>query len=66
MNFYYHPILGLQYTFLGETILFDIANIPEDLDIKVFIKDFKKLMKTEKIKTCDKIFSFCTITNYQI
>ena len=33
MNFYYDPILGLQYDYLGDFFIVDIASIPE-LDLK--------------------------------
>ena len=29
MNFYYDPILGLQYDYLGETFTIDKSNIPK-------------------------------------
>ena len=29
MNFYYDPILGLQYDYLGDFFIVDIASIPE-------------------------------------
>ena len=28
MNFYYDPILGLQYTYLGDLFLIDIEMLP--------------------------------------
>lgn len=31
MNFYYDPILGLQYNYLGELILIDIETLPQDI-----------------------------------
>ena len=35
MNYYYHPILGLQYDYLGEMFLIDIDCIPEsDFDVE--------------------------------
>jgi len=42
MNFYYDPILGLQYTNLHPTIILDIAVIPKDLDIKQFLKEWQE------------------------
>ena len=41
MNFYYHPILGLQYDFLGNFIVVDLCNIPEELNIDVAIENIK-------------------------
>ena len=32
MNFYYDPILGLQYNYLGELFNIDLACIPENID----------------------------------
>lgn len=29
MNYYYHPILGLQYTNIGSYYVIDIAKLPE-------------------------------------
>ena len=35
MNYYYHPILGLQYDYLGNLFLIDINCIPEsDFDVE--------------------------------
>lgn len=42
MNFYYHPILGLQYTYLGNEIILDINCIPNDLKIDEFIHKWKE------------------------
>lgn len=42
MNFYYHPILGLQYNYLGETIMFDISSLPYDLDPFEFVKVWRE------------------------
>ncbi len=33
MNFYYDPILGLQYTYLGDLFLINIDAVPQ-LDVK--------------------------------
>jgi hypothetical protein len=39
MNFYYDPILGLQYTYLGDIFLIDIDAIPVlDFTIEDWIK----------------------------
>ena len=40
LNYYYDPILGLQYTYLGGFISIDIDSIPElptDIILKMFI-----------------------------
>lgn len=39
MNFYYDPILGLQYTYLGDYFLIDIAALPQVDDI---LKQFRQ------------------------
>lgn len=33
MNFYYDPILGLQYTYLGDLFLIDIEMLPQDFNM---------------------------------
>ncbi len=38
MNYYYDPILGLQYNYLGELLLIDIEMLPQDIDIEYWIK----------------------------
>lgn len=39
MNYYYDPVLGLQYDYLGETFLIDIETLPPDIkfDTKYWI-----------------------------
>lgn len=41
MDFYYHPIFGLQYTCLGSVIIIDIAMIPK-ISIEEFLEKWKK------------------------
>lgn len=41
MNFYYNPILGLQYNYLGEIIIFDLKNLPEDMCVEKFLEDWR-------------------------
>lgn len=43
MNFYYHPILGLQYSSLEEIFVIDMRDLPEGVNLKTFIKNFKTL-----------------------
>lgn len=41
LNYYYDPILGLQYTYLGGLISIDIDSIPElptDIILKMFME----------------------------
>jgi hypothetical protein len=53
MNFYYDPILGLQYTYLGDLFLIDIDAIPV-LDFTNFnIEDWIKYMKQAGIQLVD-------------
>ena len=42
MNFYYDPILGLQYNYLGELFIIDLANIPKDFTLDEFIKEWRR------------------------
>ena len=41
MNFYYHPILGLQYDNLGVVIILDIENIPREVDLNNALKNIQ-------------------------
>lgn len=41
MNFYYDPILGLQYIYLGGLFIFDLKNLPKDIDVEKFLEDWK-------------------------
>ena len=41
MNFYYHPILGLQYDNLGVVIILDIENIPREVDLNDALKNIQ-------------------------
>lgn len=44
MNYYYHPILGLQYDYLGELFLINIDCIPEEeFDAKKWLKLMKEV-----------------------
>ena len=47
MNFYYDPILGLQYTYLGDLFLIDIDAIPildfTNFNIEDWIKHFPQM-----------------------
>ena len=66
MNYYYDPILGLKYTFLGETIVLDIDCLPK-FDIKQWFKYYKET----GIQLCSSssqpyVESFCKITDYNI
>lgn len=43
MNFYYHPILGLQYTYLGDTLFMDTSDIPYGLSYEEFLENWDKI-----------------------
>ena len=47
MNFYYDPILGLQYDCLGELFIIDLERIPQDLNLYEFIKEWKKFASVD-------------------
>ena len=42
MNFYYDPILGLQYDCLGELFIIDLNCVPQNINLEEFIKECKK------------------------
>jgi hypothetical protein len=42
MNFYYDPILGLQYDYLEELFSIDLIWIPKDLNLEEFIKEWRR------------------------
>ena len=45
MNFYYDPILGLQYDYLGELFIIDLNCIPQNIefDIEMWMKYIKQI-----------------------
>lgn len=47
MNFYYDPILGLRYDYLGELFIIDLKYIPKDIDLDEFIKKWKKFASVD-------------------
>ena len=61
MNIYYHPILGMQYTLLGENFIIDISEIPPNLNVKGVIERFNKCGENPAIKEI-----FLEITNYDL
>lgn len=69
MNFYYDPILGLQYNYLEELFLIDIDMLPEDIkfDSEYWIKYIKEmgvmLMDTTNSPIIQRVLN---ITNYKI
>jgi len=44
MNFYYDPILGLKYEYLGELFIIDLECLPKDIefDSEQFLKYFRQ------------------------
>ena len=44
MNFYYDPILGLQYEYLGELFIIDLACLPKNIefDSEQFLKHLRQ------------------------
>ena len=69
MNFYYDPILGLQYTYLGDILQFDLIRLPKDLNVNKFIEDWKRLssqigIEPLELYPCAEII--LKITNYKL
>lgn len=64
MNIYYHPILGMQYTLLGDTFLIDISEIPPNLNVKEVIRRFNKCGVQFENPAIKEIF--LEITNYDL
>lgn len=52
MNFYYDPILGLQYDYLGTFISLDISsvpNIPSEILLEMFMKQGVAFLDKAKV-----------------
>lgn len=62
MNLYYHPILGLQYTLLGETFIVDIAEIPKGFKVEEFITDWKKYSMESGISFQGSVENYLNVT----
>jgi len=65
MNFYYDPILGLQYDYLGHYIIMDIEELPKDIDFSLLFE----IMSEQGISIVESLPSYenyCKITNYQL
>lgn len=69
MNFYYDPILGLQYNYLGDLFLIDIEMIPQNykFDAEKWIKYMREIgiQKVESYKS-PIIETILNITNYKL
>ena len=63
MNFYYCPIRGLRYSYLGELYSIDISVIPQNMDIEDFLKDWKINWDT-KFDTPSGVEVIGRVTNY--
>ena len=69
MNFYYDPILGLQYDYLGDILQFDLISIPKDLNVNKFIEDWKHLSSQIGIQPLELypwVERILKITNYKL
>jgi hypothetical protein len=69
MNFYYDPILGLQYDFLGVTIMFDINSLPKDFKAEEFLEKWKQsnnIYLDTGINPYPQIEIIGNITNYKL
>ena len=69
MNFYYDPILGLQYDYLGELFIIDLYCIPQNIkfDTDMWMKYTKQIgihVLEPSSKTCVEIVG--QITQYKL
>jgi len=68
LNFYYHPILGLQYTCLDDLFEIDIAMIPQEFDVEKIITIMKQtgvqFVNSEREVPYTPIQQILQITNY--
>ena len=67
LNYYYDPILGLQYTNLSGIVSLDLSSIPElpiDLVLKIFMEQGVQFL--ENIEAVYHIVNLEQITDYQI
>lgn len=67
MNFYYDPILGLQYDYLGTFISLDISsvpNIPSEIVLEMFMKQGVTFL--DKVKATYFEHDLQEITQYKL
>jgi hypothetical protein len=69
MNYYYDPILGLQYDYLGELFLIDIDMLPQDTEFN--IEYWIKYINQTGVMVVDSVYSpiierVLNITNYKL
>lgn len=70
MNFYYNPILGLQYTYLGDLFIIDIEMLPQNFN-EMTTEDIFKMFIQQKVQWVDSIESpfieiVLNITEYRL
>ncbi len=69
MNYYYHPILGLQYNYLDNLFIIDIESIPTDIkfDTEKWIKYIKQtgimILDCSSVPSIERVLN---ITEYPI
>lgn len=65
MNFYYDPVLGLQYNSIRTIYIIDISVIPKNFNIEKFIQEWlKQSCKLTFEKTEPEIIYLEKITQY--
>lgn len=67
MNFYYDPILGLQYNYLGDMFIIDINYLTQDIDFD--LEQWIKYINQQGIQfldTCNTVQIIPNITNCKI
>lgn len=65
MNYYYHPILGLQYDYLGELFLVNIDSLSElDFDLEKYMYYMNNIQLVEPSKNYIEVVG--QITDYRL
>jgi hypothetical protein len=66
MNFYYDPILGLQYTYLGDLFLIDVDALPS-FDVEQWMKYMRQTgLQIVESGTSPIIERILNITEYRL
>jgi hypothetical protein len=55
IEYYYHPILGLQYSYHEPILVIDMCEIPEEVTLGEFISNWKNLTMSHGIEFTDAI-----------
>ena len=55
IEYYYHPILGLQYSYHNPTLIVDTSKIPEGVTLGEFISNWKNLIISHGVEFTDAI-----------